>query len=445
MKYSLIIFILILIPRQQFSQVSGRDVAWAHGLGESGQNVWEYYRYIFKTEREMDGQNTDYYTSAGINYASSDLKSVWIHNSNVNPTDAENIGIGHSLGGLVLRDIDRDYSATYFGGLITVGTPNNGAYIVNSINNGDVEDAIANGTSKMLAGPTAEITSLLPFAGLGAFLNAFLDPLISDAITDKILGIFKPIQSTQTFTDLTASGSYVNALNNYSSTIPRISVYGSENSPVHWRVASSFASDRETDRTYVDIARNAEAVYEIFTLLNASQTILSGISCIFHPVSCFLAVSHAHRAIQWNKGRVWLNQSENMWLALINCNEFSSTVEHITITSIVHHECEQYEPGSHDWMVCLYQYCDGDINSGCVEEIELPYVATIGKRSDGLVSGATQIGNYVTEDYRYEALGVNHAEETNTSTGTTENGNDEMRSVFNLIWDRDDFFHTEKR
>jgi len=131
----------------------------------------------------------------------------------------------------------------------------------------------------------------------------------------------------------------------------------------------------------------------------------------------------------------------------VNCSEFSSTVEHITVTSIVHHECEMFEPGSHDWKLCLFMYCDGDINSGCVEEIEIPYVVTIGKKSDGLISGASQIGNYVTDDYRYEALGVNHAEETNTSTGTTENGNDEMRDVFNLIWERPlgDFFRTEKR
>ncbi|MEO6132528.1 MAG: hypothetical protein ABIQ02_11815 [Saprospiraceae bacterium] len=97
-------------------------------------------------------------------------------------------------------------------------------------------------------------------------------------------------------------------------------------------------------------------------------------------------------------------------------------------------------------IVSLTSWCDGNLGN-CVEEVTLESTIYTGKKSDGLLCGATQIGDGIDENHRYEAMGVNHAEETNSSTGTTLNGNDEMQRIFNLLWDRplNDFFKTPKR
>ncbi len=446
MKTIIAIFLIFLISHCTYSQSSGRDVAWAHGLGEGGQDVWSFYRSIFTTERQMDGHESDYSSSVGVNSASTEVKNEWISNSNVNPTSANNIGIGHSLGGIVLRDIERDFPATFFGGIITVGSPNKGADIVNSIDNGKLTEAIKDGTSRMTAGPLAELASLL--GPLYPFLSSFVNPLIDDAILAQIVGPISNIKGTQSFTDLAANGTYINTLNSNNSNIPRISIWGTEQSPVHWRIASSFASDRENDKTFVDLANGVEAIYTGFALTNSAQTLLGGIGCIFNPFACISAINHAQRAIKWNKGRVWLRQSEDMWLELINCNEFSSSINETTVLIDNYQEhCAGFMTGSPEWVACIYEWCDGDVGNGCMEEVTLTNYVFTGLKSDGLLCGSTQIGDNIAQGDRFEAMGVNHAEETNTSSGTTLNGNDEMQRIFNLIWDRPtgDFFRTSKR
>jgi hypothetical protein len=197
----------------------------------------------------------------------------------------------------------------------------------------------------------------------------------------------------------------------------------------------------------VDIAKGTEDVYTAFALFNTSLVIGSGIGCIFFAPLCFLSASYAHKAIQWNRGRTWLRQSEDIWLELIDCNEHSSTTNQTTLTVISYLICNQnFSTGSAGWQACVFEICDGDLST-CLHEVTYNYPIFTGKKSDGLLCGATQIGDGITEDYHYEAMGVNHSEETNTTTGTTLSGNDEMRRVFNLVWDRDptDFFQTNIR
>ena len=91
-----------------------------------------------------------------------------------------------------------------------------------------------------------------------------------------------------------------------------------------------------------------------------------------------------------------------------------------------------YYTGTPEWIACYEFYC-GDQGNGCAEIITVEYHIYTGQKSDGLLCGATQIGDDIATNYHYEALGVNHAEETNSSAGTTLNGNDEVREKFNLI------------
>ena len=138
-----------------------RNVLWSHGLGENAA-TWNQMEAIFDAERRMSlGNQSPGYASfngvaAATNETVNDIEAVFGQAGSRNPN---NIGIGHSMGGNVLRNIDvTEVGADQrFGGIITVGTPNDGAAIVNSIDNGDVDAAITHACGELLAGPTSEI------------------------------------------------------------------------------------------------------------------------------------------------------------------------------------------------------------------------------------------------------------------------------------------------
>jgi len=106
---------------------------------------------------------------------------------------------------------------------------------------------------------------------------------------------------------------------------------------------------------------------------------------------------------------------------------------------------DNFSTGSPEWVDCVFDMCAGDLST-CAEEVTFNYHIFTGQKFDGLLCGATQIGDGITSNFYYEAKRVNHSEETNTTTGTTLDGNDEMRNVFNLIWNREnDFYFTPIR
>ena len=97
-----------------------------------------------------------------------------------------------------------------------------------------------------------------------------------------------------------------------------------------------------------------------------------------------------------------------------------------------------------------WERCRNDCHlsgSNCTTTSTQTYQVFVRRPSDGLFCDDTQIIDGIPQQNVYEARGVNHNEETNTTSGTTANGNDEMEDIFNLIWDRDpsDFFQTNTR
>lgn len=110
--------------------------------------------------------------------------------------------------------------------------------------------------------------------------------------------------------------------------------------------------------------------------------------------------------------------------------------------------CGGYYTGSPEWVECIYNYCFGDLSGPqCAPyDVTFSYTQIRDYPSDGLLCEYTQIVNGIPEGNKYEAMGVNHNEELNTGAGTTLNGNDEIRDIFNRIWNRpSDIFTTNVR
>lgn len=134
-----------------------RNVIWVHGLGGNASS-WEHYNDIFDNERDINSLRQTYDTGFGIsNMANQVILSIdnyYAHKSH-NPN---NLAIGHSMGGLAIRDADRitHNTGNRFGGYITVTSPNYGAPISNSLTDGSVVCAAQNALSKITAGPISE-------------------------------------------------------------------------------------------------------------------------------------------------------------------------------------------------------------------------------------------------------------------------------------------------
>lgn len=430
-----IIALLFLLPMMSWAQ--DRNVIWVHGLGES-QFTWDIYENLFETERRMTAISEDYPDFNGLTVAAnnvvSDIDGAFGFNG---ARDDDNMAIGHSMGGIVCREVDRTRTGfnQRFGGYITVGSPNDGAAVVNALQNGDGVTGMTDACNRMTAGPLSEI-SLLIFNVGGWAHNVFCSVLLDDLLEDN----FGPNGfNTASHNDLRVGSPRMNAINNANTGTPRISIFGNENSPVHWRLLSSLNSNNANDTDFVVVANLFRGIYNAMFILRTSQAVVSGIFGFFNPSAWFLTALRSWQAIQWKKGRDWLDDSEEIWEGLIGCIH----PETVTTTQWFN-MCDPLTTDPMWLQYCQSIYCP-NMPWDCWQQTTTTTTIMVNETTDGLFCEDAQIIDGTGSMFRYEARGVNHNEETNTTFQNTQFNNEEMRRIFNLIWDRNDFFGTPTR
>lgn len=251
-------------------------------------------------------------------------------------------------------------------------------------------------------------------------------------------GIFSP-----TAEDVREGSPHINTLNQYASPTPSLSVWGNENSPVHWRLASSLLSNNANDQVIVDVVNGMRSEYHTQFVVNTTFSVLLGGAGFWNPWLWAVSANHAYRAVSWKRGRDWFDRSEDLWNGLIRCHRWETRSITITVPN-----CGSGTPMPRprdEWERCLND-CQLP-GSNCTTTRTQTYRVFVRLPSDGFFCDEVQIIDGLTPSNVYEARGVNHREQTNTTNGTTANGNDEMEDIFNLIWDRPDgdFFQTNTR
>jgi len=146
------IFILICLSLLQILTVKAqhKNVYWLHGLGDN-EEAWKHYADIFALERTINSQRPAYSPSLGVISSTTRVNNEIV----VNP---QNIGIGHSMGGIVLRNLDRFSapSARKINGLITVASPNGGAGIANAFDDNSLLRASQQACGDLASAPNLE-------------------------------------------------------------------------------------------------------------------------------------------------------------------------------------------------------------------------------------------------------------------------------------------------
>ena len=409
-----------------------RNVIWVHGL-DGNANSWKHYNDIFDNERDINSLRQTYNTGYGINnMANQVILSIdnYYANKSHNPN---NLAIGHSMGGVAIRDADRitHNTGNRFGGYITVTSPNYGAPISNSLSDGSVASAGQNAFNKIKAGPISEFFSL-PWGIVANWTTTTLGKIY---ITNDLV---EGLQGTPTTNnDLKQGSSAISAINNYTDNvnpnIPRISIWASENSPVHWRMFSTQVYGN--DYTLVNHVNTARGKYDSFYHSNRTQAII--FSGLLMPSQAALRY---YRAVQWKKGRDWIDNSETVWNSLIK----SYHTEQQTYWIQVWVPCDNTYPP----MKSTNSYDDNskpivpDPDCGEWRWVQRTRYVTINDPSDGLVPKYTQImKNNPTPNSEYRVYGANHLEVRNMTVDG--NNTDETYEEFKKIFNREDWFKTD--
>lgn len=421
-------FFLILLTSIFLNSYAQRNVAWVHGL-DGDASSWEHYNEIFDNERNINSLRTSYDTDNGIGNAGNEVKSsmnaVFGYN---NTSNANNIGIGHSMGGLMIRNVDR-VSATsnkVFGGYITVTSPNYGAPISNSLLDGSVTAAAQDACNKIADGPLSQLFSL-PWAIVSNLsTNVLCKKFVDNDLVQNLQG------TPTTNSDLRVGSPTINAINNYDTSLPRISIWGEETSPVHWRMFGS-AKDNN-DESLLGTVNTGRGVYQGFYVYNTSLAIVTGVFGFWNPFSWGLTALYGYRATQWKKGRNWIDDSENVWSSLIKTTR---------------REAQTYWVNA--WIPCKesMQQRGGlgravDPTCGKWEWKQQTRYVSVNYPSDGLLPQYTQELQGIPEGDRYKVEGANHIEVRDMSNSKLNGqSNDGTKKVFNQIFGRDDWFKTD--
>lgn len=241
------LIILLSIINNASSQNNGsagsRKLFWVHGLaGDIG--TWTIYRDHY--QNQFIGNNIECYNPSGyseqenLDVAGTAVNVMMKNLTEFDPIDTvkRNIAIGHSQGGLVIRNADmRPLPSTQrqFGGFITVGTPNKGAKIINSIEG----NLLKIYTYTMCQNLKPMYTDCKGLAARALFSFIVPDTICNtfSTLVEKAFGSFQK-GITQ---DYKIGGPGVLALEAYNSTLPHVGIYGAETTPVNWRVISSIA------------------------------------------------------------------------------------------------------------------------------------------------------------------------------------------------------------
>jgi hypothetical protein len=388
-----------------------RNVIWLHGLNTSGSD-WQGFQNQFTgpsgTFQMASITPSTYASSAGIQQYVNGIVAVNAGNFINRP-----ITIAHSMGGVAARRVDLRGLAN-LGGLITVGAPLDGAGIASSINVGLAQAAVEDGITQVGKGPVAHFIPI-------PLVN---DMLITEAI-DKLrsgpLNLNANTFGQTAITDLQIGGGVAIDMNANPTNLPKVSIFGNEESPVHWNLATTTADIRIFGHQ-VDLAVTADFAEDVYyamfivDIVVGSTLIAVG---FWNPFAWFAAAIAFWQADQWKQGYDWLCDSERIWNVLIG-------------SSVAASQCITYQA-----YICYYP----STSSSCWQTRTNCFTSQLNGKSDGFIAATSQTGFNSTSWVgvpQVEALGVNHFEEIDVNNGI-------MQSKFAQIFDTPGTYFTTGR
>ena len=320
-----------------------------------------------------------------------------------------------------------------------MASPNNGAYIANSLLNGSVDAFVADAAAQLWAGPQAQgFGSNFTFPSPISFLSSALSPQILADIVLEFLDVQNLYGNNQVNSQLKVGSPVINNLNNYESGIPRISMTAVESSPVHWRLVGSTLNWNEGNlpehEEFVEKMNMARQFYHAQYSHFTGLSIATGVFGLFTPGNYFLAAAYALIGNQYKKGRNWLDLSENKWISLIGSyfiEEYTYTIQ-VLVCNEPETDLDWGYPGDDHFGGNNCHWVDFEVTSEIMHMLP----------SDGLVSTTAQTIHDIPWNNVYTVHNANHTSMKNMSF--MGNG-DLVRIRFDNIFELEGWFFTPTR
>lgn len=412
MKTTILGLLLLGVCSVGQAQIS-RDVHWIHGLG-GDQGSWQATAGLFQNERLINTPiRGTYPTGQGVETMANDVR-----NESLNQSGSNLIGIAHSMGGVASRHIDVNNTG-HFGAIVTFGSPLRGARIVNAVANGEANTYVATGVARLLRGPNSD-------NNIAPLLNNIPAP---EALANGVVGmIVRELQLfAPTITDLAQESGYNQGFYGAGTATPKLFMWGDEDSPVHIRLASSFAQNP------IQIPVGAGAMTfnvtedQAVNYWNTARYVY-GFMEDWHRALGYLPFQSAHRwrANEWQVGHEYMfSQSEGQWRAMIGASSVQSFV------------ASYWEPRPGVTEEELW-YCSGQgwIDGNCPYLQQVLY--TIDLFINGPTDGVVPLNSQIAENTAWRPNEPNFIRrlggDNHQSMRSSEAGRNELRTAFNRAY-----------
>jgi hypothetical protein len=429
-KFLSTFFLSLLLISVSFAQ---RNFVMVHGLG-GGVKSQAPYANLFALRANgtsVNPINFEHNSADGIVAAADDAttKATNLSAGRSVANRANDIAIGHSMGGLTVREMDRKGTkpnqTKMFGGFVITGPPIHGSRMPTSFQDGSVH-VFFNGLCKeVILDPILSLVSgLLDVFGAGGLAN-FINQLQN--LDNEICNmLFKLVQKDEQFAafqtnsinDFSMNANYLDnpttGINSFTSPTHKVCFMGNENGPVHWRLFSSFIKtpndgtlhDGTHDQIGVNFMDDVEDL-EFFAGIGFSAM---SFACLFEPETWYLVLPFGRIGYQFFDGYLWLQQSESQYNNLIG--SFGTFFEYQPFDHFVcYGERATLESRYQNGQISMMQYWQGVSalyqNPNCTVQTSVKVTIPLNGQSDGVVplesqrlQGAT---NVIVE-------GVNHFE-----------------------------------
>lgn len=371
------------------AQAQDRGSVWVHGLGSNSAGEWAQWQNLFTNERQLNNLSRgNFDTDQGINGMANQVRSTY-------GGDSRTIFFGKSMGGVVGRELDVNQNGS-FGGIITAGSPLDGARIANSVRSGEATNAVEDGVNAAIEGPRRQL-GIVAYVVSGIVINDQIRKLTQTANS------FVSNNFTQGPTDLAENSGYMNSgIRNAQTGTAKLLVYGNEESPVHWRIASQLFFDNDDD--LVGYMRTAGDVYDAAMWVNYGLAAASGVFTFGLSAIYFVWVADG-----WSQGMNWIRyDSERVWNNLIGAGTPSTNT--VCSTQIDWNGFNQCMSSlGHQATYQDYQNCQQQNSS----QYCYTYYASVNGQSDAFIKAPSQTGYnsaWANTATRIEARGANHLE-----------------------------------
>lgn len=305
------------------------------------------------------------------------------------------------MGGVAIREADRDDAGLY-GGMITFGSPLDGARIANEVIAGaPIDRFIENSIDQMRRGPIASatrskwqvftdgISDVLRGEGLSFLIRTFASGPIVD-VTENLTGGFDQAirnnydPNSPSVRDLAENSAYYNTIRNHASSKPKIFAWGEEQSPAHIRMfVSSITFDQNFDALLMTAYNQVANLY---------RSTGDGISTNWR-IDCWKKCRDRRRREKeaWYVGANYL---ERGWEIAWNQLTDARVLERYTTTIDVY-KCDGAGSSPLEPTPILDPICDFDDDncSNCYWTTEtVTRTRWVNQPSDGLIKRSSQVG-----------------------------------------------------